>query len=130
MTRNLARLLLALPGLFITLTGTVFLLSPASAADKLLLGAQSAEALSNVRGMSGAPLLAVGLTLLLSAATARLEYARPAAIFLLTLLAARVLSYVVDGAPSSIALFLAVPATAFGFMLAGHVLLDRAAAEA
>lgn len=125
MTRTLGRALLALPGLFITATGTVFLLFPASAAAKLLWVADNAEALSNIRGMAGAPLLAVGLGLVLSAVTARLEYARPAAIFLLALIGARLLSYGVDGAPGSIALFLTVPAVAFGFMIAGHVLIDR-----
>jgi hypothetical protein len=125
MTRTIARILLGLPGLFITLTGSVFLLSPSSAAEKLLLVPQGAEALSNIRGMAGAPLLAVGVCLILAAITARLEYARPAAIFLLALIGARMLSYGVDGAPGSIALFLAVPSVAFAFMVAGHVLLDR-----
>ena len=128
MTRNVARVFLAVPGLFITLTGLVFLFSPESAAEKLLLGAQSAEALSNIRGMSGAPLFSVGAMLLLSAATARLEYARPAALFLLTLISARLLSYAVDGPPGSIALFLTIPSVAFAFMLTGHKLLDRAEA--
>lgn len=125
MLRTIGRVLLGLPGLFISLTGTVFLLAPATAADKLLLVADNAEALSNIRGMAGAPLLAVGATLILSAITARLEYARPAAIFLLALLGARVLSYGLDGAPGSILLFLAVPGIAFGLMVAGHVLIAR-----
>lgn len=126
MTRTIARVLLAVPGLFIATTGIVFLLSPASAADKLLLGANTAEALSNIRGMAGAPLFSVGSMLLLSSYTQKLEYARPAALFLLTLLGARVLSYGVDGAPGSIALFLTIPSVAFGMMLAGHKLLDHA----
>jgi len=130
MTRNFARLFLALPGLFIMTTGLVFLFSPEAATEKLLWGSQGAESLSNIRGMSGAPLFAVGATLLLGAVTSKLEYARPAAMFLLALLGARVLSYFADGAPGSIALFLAVPATAFGLMVVGHVLLDKSRAGA
>ncbi len=85
----------------------------------------SAEALSNLRGMGGAPLFAVGATLVIAAVTAKLEYARPAALLLVTLIAARLLSYVLDGAPTSIALFLAIPSIAFGFMVAGHKMLKR-----
>lgn len=123
MNNTAARILLALPGLFILMTGIVFLTNPEAASAKLMLTAQGAEGLSNLRGMAGAPLFAVGVSLLLSAITQKLEYARPAAIFLLALLASRVLSYVVDGPPSSIALFLAIPTVAFGLMIAGHKLL-------
>ena len=125
MTRSIARILLGLPGLFIALTGLSFLISPVDAADKLGLIAPDAEALSNLRGMAGAPLFAVGVALLLGALTAKLEYARPAVIFLLALIGARLLSYAVDGAPGSMALLLAIPAVAFASMLAGHRLLDR-----
>jgi len=125
MTRNLARVLLGLPGFFILATGVVFVLNPAAASAKLLLTADSAEALSNLRGMMGAPLVAVGGTLVLGAITAKLEYARPAAIFLLTLIGARILSFFVDGPNPSLVLYLVVPSIAFGLMVAGHVLLDR-----
>ena len=130
MTKTIARHCLGLPGLFISFTGLVFITNPTGAAAKLQLGATTAEGLSNLRGLAGAPLLAVGATLLLAAATARLEYARPAAIFLATLFAARLASHVLDGADQPIGLFLAVPAVTFGLMLAGHKLLDRAEATA
>ena len=126
MKKTAARILLALPGLFILTTGVVFLTNPEAASAKLQLAAAGAEGLSNLRGMAGAPLFAVGATLLLSAATAKLEYARPAAIFLLTLIAARVGSYLIDGPTEAIGYFLAVPTVAFGLMLAGHKLLDAA----
>ena len=60
----------------------------------------------------------------------KLEYVRPAAIFLLVLLLARVLSYVVDGPVDAIGVFIAVPATVFAMMAAGHLLLARAARPA
>ncbi len=123
--KNLSRILLALPGLFILMTGVVFLTNPGAAAEKLKLVAENAEGLSNLRGMAGAPLFAVGVCLLLAAITKKLEYARPAAIFLLALIGARIASYAIDGPTGAIALFLAVPATAFGLMVAGHVLLVK-----
>ncbi|MEM6930296.1 MAG: DUF4345 family protein, partial [Myxococcota bacterium] len=98
MNRILARVLLGLPGLFILTTGIVFLTNPGAASDKLLLVAQGAEGLSNLRGMAGAPLFAVGASLLLAAITQKLVYARPAALFLLALIGSRLVSYVVDGA--------------------------------
>lgn len=130
MKRTAARILLGLPGLFIFATGVVFLTRPEAAAAKLLLDAQGAEGLSNLRGMAGAPLLAVGTSILLAAKTTKLEYARPGALFLLALIGARVLSFVVDGAAQPIGLFLTVPTIAFLLMLAGHKLLDAANAEA
>ncbi len=123
MKRIAAKVLLALPGLFIFVTGMVFLINPEAASAKLLLTASGAEGLSNLRGMAGAPLFAVGTTLLLAAITEKLEYARPAAIFLLALLASRALSYVADGPTEAIGLFLAVPSIAFALMAVGHKLL-------
>ncbi len=129
MNRTLARILLGLPGLFIFTTGLVFLTNPEAAGDKLLLAADGSEGLSNLRGMAGAPILAVGVSQILAAITGKLEYARPTAIFLLTLIAARVGSYLIDGPTDAIGLFIAVPSVAFGLMAVGHVLLDRSERE-
>ncbi|MBX2796738.1 MAG: DUF4345 family protein [Myxococcales bacterium] len=123
MKTTAARILLGLPGLFILTTGVVFLLAPEAGAAKLQLVARGSEGLSNLRGMAGAPLFAVGASLILAAITTRLVYARPAAIFLLALIASRVLSYLVDGPTDAIGLFLAVPSITFAMMLIGHKLL-------
>jgi|GEM_PF-1190817 len=125
-TTTIARVLLGLPGLFILASGLMFLLNPTAAADKLLLLPQGTEGLSNLRGFLGAPVIAIGVSLLLAAKTTKLEYARPAAMFLLLLIVARLVSYAADGPTDAIAQLLAVPAVAFGLMLAGHKLLDRA----
>lgn len=127
MTRMAAKVLLGLPGLFILTTGVVFLTNPQAASDKLLLVAQGSEGLSNLRGLAGGSIFAVGASLVLAAITEKLEYARPAAIFLIALLASRIISYGIDGADQPIALFLAIPSVAFGLMVAGHVLLTRSA---
>jgi len=124
MKRVAARVLLALPGLFILTTGVVFLTNPEAATAKLLLEAQGPEGLSNLRGLSGAPLFSVGAMLLLAAITEKLEYARPAALFLLTLIGARLASHVFDGPSANLVLFLVVPTVAFSLMLVGHKLLD------
>ncbi len=126
---TVARVLFAIPGLFILMSGLMFLFNPAGAADKLLLVPQGAEGLSNLRGMLGASVIAVGSSVLLGAVTAKLEYVRPGAIFVLVLIGARVLSYVVDGPNDSIVLFVAVPSTVFMLLVAGHKLLDSAHAE-
>jgi len=124
MTKTAARILFALPGLFILGTGLVFLLAPERASEKLQLVAQGAEGLSNLRAMAGAPLFAVGASLLLAAVTQKLEYARPAAMFVLVLLVARLLSYGLDGSAQPIVLFLAVPTVVFASLLAAHRLRD------
>lgn len=123
MKTALARILLALPGLFILTTGVVFLTNPEAASAKLLLEAAGPEGLSNLRGMAGAPLFSVGAMLLLAAVTRKLEYARPAALFLVVLVGARILSHAVDGPTEALALFVAVPSVAFALMLGGHKLL-------
>ena len=123
MKKIIAKILLALPGLFILATGLVFLTNPEAAGEKLALAAQGSEGLSNLRGMAGAPLFAVGGFLLLAAITEKLEYARPAALFLLALVTSRLVSYAVDGPTEAIGTFLAVPTIAFALMAAGHTLL-------
>ncbi|MCO4747368.1 MAG: DUF4345 family protein [Proteobacteria bacterium] len=125
MSKLAIKALFGLPGLFILTTGLVFVTSPESALEKLQLSASGAEGLSNIRGLAGGPLVAVGASLLLGAITEKLEYVRPAVFFLLTLLTARVLSYVVDGPIDAIGLFLAIPSIVFGMLIAGHVLLNR-----
>ena len=125
MSKPAIKVLFGLPGLFILATGLSFVLSPDSALEKLQLSANGAEGLSNLRGLAGAPLVAVGATLLLGAVTEKLEYVRPAVIFLLTLVSARVLSYALDGPIDAIGLFLAVPTVVFGMLVAGHVLHSR-----
>lgn len=128
MSKLAIKFLFGLPGLFILATGVMFVTSPEAALDKLQLTANGAEGLSNIRGLAGGPLVAVGASLLIGAITEKLEYVRPAVFFVLTLLAARVLSYVVDGPIDAIGLFLAIPSIVFGMMVAGHVLLAQSEA--
>lgn len=120
---NLGRVLLGLPGLFILLSGLVFLLAPERAAAKLLLDPQGIDGLSNLRGFVGAPVLAVGISILMSAITQKLEYARPGVFFLFGLIFARLLSFAVDGPAEAFALYLTVPVVAFALMALGHKLM-------
>ena len=55
MSKIAIKTLFGLPGLFILLTGLVFLLNPEAGLAKLKLTAEGAEGLSNLRGMSGPP---------------------------------------------------------------------------
>jgi len=121
--QTLGRILLGLPGLFILASGLVFLFNPGAAAAKLSLEPQSIDGLSNMRGFLGAPIIAVGISILMSAITRKLEYARPGVLFLFALVFARLLSRGIDGPVEALGLYVAVPTIAFGFMLAGHKLL-------
>lgn len=123
MQKNLGRLLFGLPGVFILLSGLMFLLAPDKASAKLMLEPQSIDGISNLRGFLGAPVIAVGVSLILAGFTAKLEYARPGAIFVLVLILARILSRVVDGPYDSFGLYVAVPSVVFGLLVAGHKLI-------
>lgn len=123
MNQNVGRILLGLPGVFIALSGLVFLLNPGAGAEKLLLTPDGAEGLSNLRGFSGAPVLAVGIGIIIAAITKNLANARPGAIFVLALIVARLLSYFVDGPNPNFGLYLAVPTVVFVLMVAGHKLI-------
>jgi hypothetical protein len=124
MKKTVGKSILGVLALFILITGSVFVLLPERAAAKLLLDPQGAEGLSNLRGLAGAPLVGVGLSLMIAAITEKLEHARAAAIFLLCLITARLLSYGIDGPIDSIGLFLAVPVTVLGLMIVAHKLID------
>ncbi len=130
MKRNIARVLFGLPGLFILLSGLMFLLNPEAASAKLMLEPQSIDGLSNLRGFLGAPVIAVGVSLILGGVTAKLEYVRPGVIFVLALITARIVSRVIDGPAESFVLYVAIPSTVFALLFVGHKLLDAAEAEA
>ena len=83
-----------------------------------------------MRAFVGAPLLGIGISLLVGALTERLEHARAAAIFLLALLVTRGLSFATDGAFDNLGLYIAVPGVAFALMLVGHKLMDLGASTA
>ncbi|MCO4769016.1 MAG: DUF4345 family protein [Deltaproteobacteria bacterium] len=125
MNSTLGRILLGLPGLFIALSGLMFLLNPGGGAAKLLLTPEGAEGLSNLRGFTGASVFAVGAGIIIGAVTRNLANARPGAIFVLVLIGARVLSYFVDGPNPNVGLYIAIPSVAFAFMVAGHKLIER-----
>jgi hypothetical protein len=124
MKQKIGQALLGLAGTFISLSGAMFLFNPEGAAAKLLLSPEGAEGLSNLRGFAGASVLAVGLGIVIAAITKNLANARSGALFVLLLLVARILSYVIDGPIDTIGLFLAIPSTVFVMMIAGHKLIE------
>lgn len=130
MKKTLGRVLLGLPGLFISLSGALFLFAPARAAEKLLLTPQGIEGLSNLRAFVGAPVLAAGIAILIGAVTCTLENARGGALFVVLLLLARLVSLGLDGVTPGIGIYLAVPGVVLAMLLAGHKLIDLGLAEA
>lgn len=128
--RNIGRGILGTVGLFISGAGATFLLSPTRAAAKFLIDPQGIEALSNIRGFIGAPVLAVGLAIIIAAVTERLENARAGALFIVLLLAARITSLVADGPTDQAALFIGVPAVVLALMIAAHKMIESGKEEA
>ncbi len=123
MKKKIGQAILGVVGLFISGSGAMFLLLPARAADKLMLVPDGATGLSHFRAFAGAAVLAVGLSLIIAAVTARLDHARAGALFVLGILAARVISYAVDGPTPEIVLYTAIPSTVFALMLVAHKLI-------
>lgn len=127
--KTIGRVLLGLPGLFISLSGAMFLLAPTRAAEKLLLSPQGIEGLSNMRAFVGAPVLAAGIAILIGAATCKLENARGGALFVVLLLVARLVSLGLDGMTPGLAVYITVPAVVLAMMVAGHKLIDLGVAD-
>ncbi len=121
--KTLAKFFIGLPGFFILASGLMFMFAPENAAAKLMLEPQSVDGWSNIRGFLGAPVIAVGASILLGAITGKLEYVRSGAIFVLALAFARILSRVVDGPYDSFGVYLAVPLVVFALLAIGHKLL-------
>jgi len=122
--RDVGRGILGSVGLFISGAGATFLLNPNRAAAKFLLEADSVTALSNIRAFIGAPVLALGIAVIIAAITEKLDNARAGALFLILLLVARATSIVVDGTPEGIGYLMGVPFVALVLMIAAHKMID------
>jgi len=122
--KTIGKLLLGAVALFFIGVGTMFGLAPERAATKLLVDPQGVAGLSNLRAFVGAPLLGIGISLLIGAITEKLEHARAAAVFLVALLVTRGLSFAADGAFAQLGVYVAIPAVTFVVMLVGHKLID------
>ncbi len=129
MKKTAGKSMLGLVSLFITVAGATFLLSPESAAAKLMVTPGGPESLSNLRAFVGAPLVGIGVSLFIGAVTARLDHARAAALFVVMLIAARLLSLAVDGFSAGSLVNLAVPVGVLVFMVVGHKLIDAGEAD-
>ena len=122
--RNIGRGIFGLLSLFISGSGLMFMLAPQRAAAKLLISPEGIEGLSNFRAFVGASVLSIGISLMIAAVTAKVDNARPAALFVLGLLFARMLSLAVDGPNPAIGLYMAIPGTVFVLLVAAHKLID------
>ena len=101
---------------------------PAGALPGLLVSANSAEALSNVRALWGGAITAIGISVAIAAITCDINNARPAVLFSFMLVVARITGMVIDGMFDRAILFTVVPVIIFLLLLAAHKLLDKAEA--
>ena len=122
-----ARVLLSLVALFMLVNGLRLMLDPASALVGLSVTADDVEGLSNVRALWGGAITAIGISVVIAAVTCDINNARPAVLFTLALVVARILGMTVDGMFANAILFTAVPVVVFLVLLAAHRLLDKVA---
>ena len=124
--KNAVRVILILVGLFILATGVISMFAPDRIAEKMLLNPEGAEGLSNIRAFLGAALAAIGISVLIAAVKAEIWHARPAVLFVIGLVVARIIGLVSDGSFPSIGLVVAIPLVVFGLLVAAHILLHKA----
>jgi len=122
----IARFLLGLVALFMLITGLRLMLDPTGALSGLLVSADSAEALSNVRALWGGAITAIGISVAIAAVTADINNARPAVLFTFALVVGRIVGAVVDGMFERTILYTAIPIVVFLILLSAHKLLDKA----
>lgn len=122
-----ARVLLSFVALFMLANGLQLMFIPETALGGLLVSAEGAEALSNVRALWGGAITAIGLSVVFAVVTADINNARPAVLFTFALVVARVVGMVSDGMFDRAVIYAIVPIVVFLFLLTAHKLLDKAA---
>ncbi len=120
-----ARVLLALIAAFMLLSGLNFMFNPAGALPGLMVTAEGAEGLSNVRAFLGGAITAIGISVIFAVVTADINNARPAVLFTFALVVGRITGVVVDGMFDRAILYTAVPVIVFLVLLTAHKLLDK-----
>lgn len=121
----IARILLGLVAIFMLINGLRLMFSPSAALAGLLVDANGAEGLSNVRALWGGAITAIGISVIIAAVTCKIENARPAVLFTFMLVVGRVVGMAVDGMFDRAIVFTAVPVVVFLILLAAHKLLDK-----
>ncbi|MEM7300346.1 MAG: DUF4345 family protein [Pseudomonadota bacterium] len=120
-----ARLLLGLVALFLLMNGLRIMFDPSGALAGMLVDANSAEGLSNVRALWGGAITAIGISVVIAAVTGKIENARPAVLFSFMLVVARIVGIIVDGSFDRAIVFTVVPIVVFLLLLTAHKLLDK-----
>lgn len=119
-----AQIILGLVGTFILVAGLGAVLAPDRVLERYALSASGAEGLSNVRAFFGASVVAIGASVLIAAGTATIEHARPAVLFVIGLVIARLLGYFVDGGFPRFAVYLTIPVVVLGLLGTAHALMS------
>lgn len=121
----IARLLLGLVSLFMLANGVRLMFDPTGALAGLLVDANSAEALSNVRALWGGAITAIGISVAIAAVTCKIENARTAVLFTFMLVVGRIAGMVMDGIFDRAIVYTIVPVVVFLVLLIAHKLLDK-----
>ncbi len=123
--KNVARLLILLAALFFLGTGIGIMFVPASMAEGLSISPEGILGLSNMRGLFGGAIVAIGISVLIAAVKAEIIHARPGVLFVIAVVIGRILGLVVDGYDATALKIIAVPVVVFGMLLTAHKLLDK-----
>ena len=121
----IARLLLGLVSLFMLVNGVRLMFDLTGALAGLLVDANSAEALSNVRALWGGAITAIGISVAIAAVTCKIENARTAVLFTFMLVVGRIAGMVMDGIFDRAIVYTIVPVVVFLVLLTAHKLLDK-----
>ena len=123
-----ARILLALVAAFMLINGLMLMVNPAGSLAGMMVAADGAEGLSNVRALWGGAITAIGISVVWAVVTADINNARPAVLFTFMLVAGRGLGLVFDGMYDKVIIYTAVPVVVFLLLLVAHKMLDKAEA--
>ena len=124
--RTAARVLLALAALFFLGTGLGIMFNPAAMAEGLSMSPDGILGLSNMRGLFGGAVAAIGISVAIAAYKGEIIHARPGVLFVIAIVIGRLVGLAADGYDATAVQFIAVPVVVFALLLAAHKMLDKA----
>ncbi len=121
---NVGRGIFGFVALFFISTGLMFLFLPANALGHMMVGGTAdAAALSSIRGLWGGAIFAIGVSVLIGAIKQDFAHIRVGAIFVLSIIAGRIIGYFMDGSFPEFAKMISPPIGVFILMLIAHKLM-------
>jgi hypothetical protein len=93
---------------------------PTRALEGLHIASDSVVGLSNIRALLGGAITAIGISVVIAAVTYQIGHARPAVLFMISIVAGRVVGLIVDGYDSTAAAFILPPVVVLTLLLVAH----------